>query len=49
MESAEGDVLFTTEEDALDKIKAARQHQDRTLEMLEDCRLQEILQLPRSS
>ena len=37
-ESAEGDMLHATEEDAIDKMEAARQHQDRTLEMPEDCR-----------
>ena len=37
-ESAEGDMLFATEEDSIDKMEAARQHQDRTLEVFEDCR-----------
>ena len=37
-ESAEGDMLFPSEEDAVEKLEAARQHQDRTLEVPEDCR-----------
>ena len=35
-ESAEGDLLCASEEDAVDKLEAAAP--DRTLEMLEDCR-----------
>ena len=38
-ESAAGDLLFVSEEDAVDKLEAARQHQDRTFEVLEDCRV----------
>ena len=30
-ESAEGDMLFASQEDAVDKLEAARQHQDRSL------------------
>ena len=37
-ESAESDMLFATEDDATAKMEVARQHQDRTLEMLEDGR-----------
>ena len=37
-ESAEGDMLFASEEDAVEKLEAAWQHQDRTLEVPEDCR-----------
>ena len=33
-EPAEGDMLFASEEDAVDKLEAARQH----LQVLEDCR-----------
>ena len=37
-ESAAGDMSFASEEDAVDKLEATRQHQDRTLEVPEDCR-----------
>ena len=37
-ESAEGDLLFAAEEDAVDKLEEARKHQDHALEVLEDCR-----------
>ena len=37
-ESAEGDMLFAAEEDAIDKNEAARQYQNFTLEVLEGCR-----------
>ena len=53
--SAAGDLLFASEEDAVDKMEAARQHQDHTLEVLEDCRksmdsaFKGVQQLPRSS
>ena len=36
-ETAEGDQLFATEEDATDKMEEARQYQDRTLDVLEGC------------
>ena len=37
-ESAAADMLFASEEGAVDKLEAARQHQDRTLEVPQDCR-----------
>ena len=37
MESAQGDMLFASEEDAVHKLEGARQHQDRTLQVLEEC------------
>ena len=37
-ESAGADMLFASEQDAVDKLEAARQHQDGALEVLDDCR-----------
>ena len=54
-ESAAGDLKIASEEDAVDKLEAARQHQHHTLEVRERLsqelgwRLHRIQQLPRSS
>ena len=53
-ESAEGDILFATEEDAIDKMEAARQHLEDPgsvggLSQKLGWRLQGVQQLPCSS